>query len=79
MRTTIHTSLSVRGALTGPKRHLRWMFRDTTGRRLTPDEAREYLLDQLAQGRELLPFGECAGFDFKTGCPGHPTEATDAR
>ena len=37
----------------------------------TVREIRKFLADQLAKGRELLPCGDCEGFDYKTGCPGH--------
>lgn len=73
---TIHMCLSVRGALKWPKRRLHLILWDPeTGEHLTADEARDYLMDQLVAGREVLPMGECEGFDFKTGCPGHERSA----
>jgi hypothetical protein len=72
----IHMSLDVRGALGWSKRQLRdacdWMKRaDET--RYTPFELREALMDELAQGHEFLPCSkDCVGFDYATGCPGHP-------
>ena len=72
MSRTIHVCLDVRDALRWPKAKLRGMICDADRRRLTVDEVRDYLLDELAQGHEVLPFGEpCDGFDYKTGCPGH--------
>jgi hypothetical protein len=68
---TIHCSLSVRGALKWPKSRLRKLLVDEKGKYLSADGAREALLDQLALGREVLPLGECPGFDFQSGCPGH--------
>lgn len=70
---TVHMSLSVRGALRWPKRKLRIFTDPATGRPADPDAAREWLMDQLALGHEVIPLtGEpCEGFDFKTGCPGH--------
>jgi len=71
--TTYHVSLSVRGALRracSPKGLLA-----ADGTRLTDKQARDALMDELAKGHELLliaPPAECPGFDFKTGCPGHP-------
>lgn len=71
-RTTVHMSLSVRGALRWPKSRLKGMVRDNlTGRSLTPEQTREWLMDRLAAGVELLAYGDCEGFDPKTGCPGH--------
>jgi len=47
------------------------MLTDDDGKRLTAEEAKEYLLDELAKGHEVLPLGECTNFDWKTGCKGH--------
>jgi hypothetical protein len=71
--TTHHMSLDVRGALLHmPKRQLATMFLHDDGRRMTADEAKRTLLDELAKGHEKLPIGDCDGFDYTTGCPGHP-------
>lgn len=72
MSTIHHVCLSVRGYLAGPDSDLRKLFR-RDGKFLTPREAREVLMQHLAEGREVLPIGEpCEGFDFKgNGCPGH--------
>jgi hypothetical protein len=32
---------------------------------------REYFLDELSKGKEVLPMGKCDNFDFKKGCLGH--------
>jgi hypothetical protein len=73
MRQTRHLCLCIRGALNWPKGKLKNMFENSeTGKRLTANEAREYLMDCLSEGKELLPLGKCEGFDYKTGCPGHP-------
>lgn len=70
--TTLHVSLSVRGALGWPDSKLYGLFRDeTTGLYVLPAEARELLMDELARGVEMLPLGQCEGHDPKTGCPGH--------
>lgn len=72
MSQILHCCLSVRGALRWPKSKLRGMLRNESGHALTADEVREWLMDQLAQGREVVPFGAaCDGFDYITGCPGH--------
>ncbi len=74
MATKIHMCLSVRGALkTMTKRQLGRMFSHDDGRRMTADEARDALMDELAKGHEVIPFGEpCEGFDYGgSGCPGH--------
>lgn len=74
--THYHVCLSVRGALNWPKAQLARMCKATTmpdGRRPTPEQLRDYFLDELAQGHEVVPMGDpCEGFDYKNGCPGHP-------
>lgn len=67
-----HVALNVRGALAWPKRELKGLLTDNDGRKLSPDQARSALMDMLSQGIELLPIGDCDGFDYKTGCAGHP-------
>lgn len=45
------------------------------GQALKSTEAvREFLYQQKAMGRELLPIGDCDNFDYKKGCLGHPSE-----
>lgn len=71
---TFHIHLSVRGALRDfSKRQLKGIFRLEGGRECTADEAKDRLLEALAQGKEVLLFGPpCGGFDFAgSGCPGH--------
>lgn len=78
---TFHVHLSVRGALRDfSKRQLKGMFRFEGGRACTADEAKDHLLEALAQGKEVLPFGPpCAGFDFSGGgCPGHDLVSKEA-
>lgn len=78
--TTFHMAVSVRGLLKKSPVLLtddtEWITR-TDGTRYSEPELREALLEELAQGHELLPMQECPGFDFKSGCPGHRQE--DAR
>ena len=74
--TTHHLCLDIRGALMLPNSKLRGWLRDDDGRLLSPDEARLALMDELAKGRRVMPMGDaCEGFDYQTGCPGHPREA----
>jgi len=73
MTKTVHICLDIRGFL---KSHMLsgefdGMFRDDDGRKLTADEAKDMLLDQLVLGRKVLPYGQCEGFSYETGCPGH--------
>ncbi len=71
MTTRMHMSLDVRGALRWPQRRLANMFRRADGSYASAYEAVEFLFDQLAAGHKVLPLGECEGFSFETGCPGH--------
>lgn len=74
MKRTIHLCLSVRGALNQTKAEMKRMAPSIMidGKPLrTADEVRNFLLDELAQGHEVLPYGECDNFDWKTGCMGH--------
>lgn len=79
MSATLHMCLSVRGALRWPDAQLRYLCADENGDHLKPDDVREWLMEQLAEGREVLPMGEpCEGFDYKTGCPGHRKDVSNA-
>lgn len=69
---TYHCHVDVRGLLNRPKNKLKKLFTKDDDTYLTPDEAREHLMDELSEGKEVLPFGEpCEGFNYKKGCPGH--------
>ncbi|QIB09020.1 hypothetical protein GZ982_30205 (plasmid) [Pseudomonas fluorescens] len=71
---TFHVHLSVRGAIRDfSKRQLKGLFKLEDGRPCTADQAKDRLLECLAQGREVLPVGApCEGFDYAGGgCPGH--------
>lgn len=73
MTKTMHMCLCVRGAMRWPNNKLKKMFRDKeTGKFLTADECKEYLMQKLSEGWEVLPIGQiCEGFDKINGCPGH--------
>jgi len=79
MNKTIHMCLDIRGALNWPKRMFNGMAKSATdenGRPLTPDQFRDELYDELAKGHRVIPLTpQCEGFDYQTGCPGHPTPA----
>lgn len=73
---TIHVCVSVRGAirsLTASRAKMAPGMSHAGGRPMTREEAIESLLDELAKGHEVLPFGDpCEGFDYSGGgCPGH--------
>lgn len=81
MSTRYHVCQSVRGALMNwTKRDWKRNLRHDDGRPCTEWEAKKFMLDQLALGREVIPLTNppCDGFDYKTGCPGHPEPAPPA-
>lgn len=74
---TIHFCQSVRGALRNWKKQsdVKGIYDTKTGRQSTLKEVKEFLMDELAKGHEVIPIGDpCEGFDYKNGCPGHPKE-----
>ena len=76
-KTLHHMSLDIAGALRRAK-DLRNCI--TVGGKLltTEKQVKQFLEYQLSLGRKVLPFGECEGFDYITGCPGHIIEGDDA-
>lgn len=73
----MHCCADIRGMLRNYSRKgsLKGVFADNeTGRKLSDEEAREYLYDCLAKGWRVLPVGECDNFDYQTGCKGHPAD-----
>ena len=77
MSRTTHSCLSVRGALLNwSDRRFEGLFRRDDGTVMTAREAKMALLDELAQGHEVIPLGAaCEGFDYRgRGCPGHENE-----
>lgn len=78
-RRIMHACIDVRGVLGWPKRMLRGMFR-RGGKALTPDQAKDYLLDELSHGHLVLPMSDppCEGFSYTDGCPGHPHQEGQA-
>lgn len=75
----IHCCADIRGMLNQRKRSLKGVFTDSDGRKLSDEEAREYLYDCLAKGWHVLPMGGCDNFDYQTGCKGHSSPEGGAR
>lgn len=74
MTRTIHICLDVRGCIHNGewRRSLVGSCTDDGGRKLTAREILDALLDHVAQGHKVIPFGKpCEGFSYETGCPGH--------
>jgi len=74
---TVHICVDIRWLLEMSDRKLSSIMRDDNGKRRPAREVREFLYQSLQRGWDVLPFGEpCQGFDYKTGCPGHPAATT---
>jgi hypothetical protein len=78
-----HMSIPTRDQISRKDAELKRLWEDTItvdGKKLmTASEIRTFFMDMLAEGYELIPYGECDNFDKKHGCQGHPLEPqTDA-
>lgn len=70
MRKITHLHLNIEGAIPNAK-ELRGCI-TVDGKTLTTvKEVRDFLKQQLALGRKVLPYGDCDNFDYQTGCKGH--------
>lgn len=80
--TGYHMGLSVRGALFWDKstfkKALKWIFKGDGSKFGSIDELRDFFLDQLSQGHENLPMGDCDNWDWKKGCQGHEVKEQPA-
>lgn len=76
MKKNYHLSLSVKGALRNWTKKSYKGFISKNGRELSFFEARDLLLDQLAEGIEVICYSECDNFDTKKGCQGHAQKET---
>ena len=73
MKIIHHVSLDISGALKNPKCLINAITYD--GQILTKEkQIIEFLEYQQYLGHKLLPLGECEGFDYIKGCPGHIIE-----
>jgi hypothetical protein len=74
MKSIMHCGLSIEGALRNPKNWVNNIIVDGKCLR-TVKEVKRFFEEELAMGHEMLPLsGECEGFDYVTGCPGHTRE-----
>lgn len=64
----VHLCLDIKGAIRNRSFH---GFTDDDGRKLSPHEAEDALLQMLSEGHKLLPMGGCDDFDPENGCRGH--------
>lgn len=70
MSKTIHLCLDIEGAL-NKARHDPNLAASMFAGISDSKEVIKILEQNLRIGRKVLPFGECEGFDYRTGCPGH--------
>lgn len=88
--TRYHMSFHVRNFLKNTKfpKGFRKMFLNADGRSLSAEEARDFLLDEVAKGHVVIPCGNacgnpckqpgCSGYDYSGGgCPGYPIDDTE--
>jgi hypothetical protein len=67
--------VDIEGVLRWSDKNLAKLFTDD-GVRRPGNYVRDWLRLQLAQGKRVLPVGDCDNFDYQTGCKGHPIEST---
>lgn len=68
-----HFTINIAGILKR-KTSIGKLFEDEDGKFLNDRQARKMLNEMLAEGKRLFPMGDCEGFNYETGCPGHPSE-----
>jgi hypothetical protein len=66
-------SANIEGMLRNYKgRSMKGLIDDENGKEMSDAEARKFLAEAKAKGWRVIPCGDCEGFDYQTGCPGHP-------
>jgi len=66
--------VDIKGALLNWKKKQLACIEHDDGQPMKPRAARMWLLEQLEQGRKVLPMGSCDNWDYQKGCQGHTTE-----
>ncbi|HYH14694.1 MAG TPA: hypothetical protein VD794_05730 [Flavisolibacter sp.] len=75
MKLKRHMSANIEGMLRNYKgRKMDGLMNDENGKEMSDKEIRKYLAECLAKGWRVIPCGDCEGFDYQTGCPGHVIE-----
>lgn len=68
-----HMSANIEGMLRNyGKKSMAGLIEDENGKPMSDKQARLFLAECKAKGWRLIPCGDCEGFDYQTGCPGHP-------
>ena len=72
MPTRRHMRVDIQGALNNwSNTRMIGVWRDDKGGHYSPHDAKFRLLMARDKGYKFLPVGDCEGFDYQTGCPGH--------
>ena len=66
-----HFCLSIEGAIRNAKDLKGCITLDNGEILMTVKEIKDFMKEQLAMGRKVLPCGDCDNFDYQTGCKGH--------
>jgi hypothetical protein len=75
MKEIRHMSVDITGVLRNyGKKSMKGLITEDNGAEWTDVMVRKYLNKCLAEGKKLLPIGDCEGFDYQKGCPGHPVK-----
>ena len=72
-----HMSQDIRGAIENWKKRewvnaLTWITKSDGTRFASVEELKDAFWSEIAQGHEVIPYGDCDNFDWKKGCQGHP-------
>jgi len=70
MSRNIHMCANIEGLLKRSDSFLGKLFNDD-GKQVSGKRVREWLKQQLAEGKRVIPCGTCDNFDYQTGCRGH--------
>lgn len=77
MKQIIHMCIDIAGALSYyGKKSMRGLIKEDNGAEWTDKMVKDYFKKCLAEGKKVLPISDanCKGFDYQTGCPGHPVK-----
>jgi hypothetical protein len=74
MKVIRHMSCNIAGLIRNTGKKSMKGFMSDDGREMSNKEVRAYLQDCLNKGYKVIPLGNCEGFDYQTGCPGHLKE-----
>ncbi len=75
MSKSFHMCINVRDQICRTDKNLKAIWKSSLkvdGRTLeTGNEIKNFFMNELAKGHEVIPGGKCDNFDYKKGCQGH--------